>query len=60
MQNEKSWKTENKGVGIMQPIPSAFFPSLFFSPFLPKKDRGKSKQEKTLNDLVAFSFEEVL
>jgi len=46
MQNEKSWKKENKGVGIMQPIPSAFSALLFFFAFPSKKDRGKSKQGK--------------
>jgi len=46
MQNEKSWKTENKGVGIMQPIPSAFFPLLFFFPFPSKKGPGKKQARK--------------
>jgi len=46
MQNEKSWKTENKGVGIMQPIPSAFFPLLFFSHLSFQKRTGEKASKK--------------
>jgi len=42
MQNEKSWKTENKGVGIMQPIPSAFFSHLSFQ----KRTGEKASKKK--------------
>jgi len=46
MQNEKSWKTENKGVGIMQPIPSAFFPCFFFRLSFQKRTGEKASKKK--------------